>query len=492
MSNSLTLRITDAGRAAMVNAENTGTDPLTITHIAIGSGLYETTDNQTELQTEIKRLTTFGGQAVAADTVHVTVLDESTDAYSLGEFGLITDAGVLFAVYSGEVAPILEKAASGMMVLSVDAVITSVNVQNLSFSGTGFMLPPGTETVPGILRLADNTEALQGTDDQKAMTAKKTKAVIDQHKTEHDAHTWGQIAEKPVVVSQAHAEAGTVTTERRWTPQRVRQAILGWWNNSSAKTKLDGIATGATANATDAQLRARSSHTGTQAISTVSGLQSALDSKLNSNHSSVTNSREWTASTVSQSEAEAGTSSTRRAWTAQRVRQAIVGWWNGVTSSWGRSFVTSSNAESARASLNLGSMATRNTGTGGSEHRTNAQNDLRYLLRSDNGVFKQLPGLVAENLDNRIDAGNGVASMASQANATLGNNFPWGGAGGTLLNFAQGSYGTQIYNTRSGGGIFWRVKRNSNGDMSEWKRFWDSETLQFSLSGTTLTITDNS
>ncbi len=45
------------------------------------------------------------------------------------------------------------------------------------------------------------------------------------------------------------------------------------------KTKLAGIAAGATVNATDAQLRDRSTHTGEQAISTVTGLQSALDGK---------------------------------------------------------------------------------------------------------------------------------------------------------------------------------------------------------------------
>lgn len=44
-------------------------------------------------------------------------------------------------------------------------------------------------------------------------------------------------------------------------------------------TKLAGIAAGATANATDAALRDRATHTGTQAISTVSGLQTALDGK---------------------------------------------------------------------------------------------------------------------------------------------------------------------------------------------------------------------
>lgn len=45
------------------------------------------------------------------------------------------------------------------------------------------------------------------------------------------------------------------------------------------KTKLAGIATGATQNAPDASLRDRTTHTGSQAISTVSGLQVTLDAK---------------------------------------------------------------------------------------------------------------------------------------------------------------------------------------------------------------------
>lgn len=39
---------------------------------------------------------------------------------------------------------------------------------------------------------------------------------------------------------------------------------------------------------------------------------------------------EWTAATVDQAEAEAGTATTRRAWTAERVRQAIAAWWQTV------------------------------------------------------------------------------------------------------------------------------------------------------------------
>lgn len=76
-------------------------------------------------------------------------------------------------------------------------------------------------------------------------------------------------------VSQADAEAGTSTDRKAFTALRVFQAIAAWWAASSAKTKLDGIASGATANATDAQLRDRTTHTGTQLASTISDFSSA-------------------------------------------------------------------------------------------------------------------------------------------------------------------------------------------------------------------------
>lgn len=68
---------------------------------------------------------------------------------------------------------------------------------------------------------------------------------------------------------------------------------------------------------------------------------------------------EWTAETVSQPDAEAGAATTRRAWTAQRVRQAIVAWWNSVSSTWGRGFVSSADAAAGRTALGLGTAATR-------------------------------------------------------------------------------------------------------------------------------------
>ncbi len=80
----------------------------------------------------------------------------------------------------------------------------------------------------------------------------------------------------PAAASQAEAEAGSGTAIRSWTSQRIWQAIAAWWNASAMKTKLDGVAAGATANATDAQLRDRSTHTGTQLAATIGDLAAAV------------------------------------------------------------------------------------------------------------------------------------------------------------------------------------------------------------------------
>lgn len=168
----LNLKITDAGRQALVDAENTGTLPLKLSVIALGSGRYTPTGTETALQAEIKPLNTFGAEVVAPDTIHVTITDESADTYTLGEFGLYTDTGVLFAIYS-QTSPILEKAANAMMLLSVDVVLTSVTPGSVTIGDTDFILPPATETRQGLVELASNAEALAGTDLLRAMTPKR-------------------------------------------------------------------------------------------------------------------------------------------------------------------------------------------------------------------------------------------------------------------------------------------------------------------------------
>ena len=113
--------------------------------------------------------------------------------------------------------------------------------------------------------------------------------------------------------------------------------------SSSDKSKLDGVATGATANSSDATLLARANHTGTQSVSTITGLGTAAttaatdyataaqgtkaDSAIQPGNAALSDSREWSAATIDQAEAEAGTATTRRAFTAQRVFQAVAAWW---------------------------------------------------------------------------------------------------------------------------------------------------------------------
>ena len=77
------------------------------------------------------------------------------------------------------------------------------------------------------------------------------------------------------------------------------------------------------------------------------------------NDSRLSNNREWTAATISQAEAEVGTAATRRAFTAQRVRQAIVAWWNSATGVFGRDLVTSADNSVARDKLGLFTSALR-------------------------------------------------------------------------------------------------------------------------------------
>jgi hypothetical protein len=209
-------------------------------------------------------------------------------------------------------------------------------------------------------------------------------------------------------VSQAEAEAGTATTRRAWTAQRVRQAIAAVTDGITLAA-LGGVPTTRTINSkalsTDitlsysdvgavptsrtvngkalssnitlsaADVSARpSSWTPTAAdvgavptSRTVNGKALSANISLSaadvgaradswlptvaeigavaSSDSRLTNSREWTGETISQAEAEAGTATTRRAFTAQRVRQAILAVTNALTySSVGAAAATHSHA----------------------------------------------------------------------------------------------------------------------------------------------------
>lgn len=174
------LIVTSAGRAALVNAENTGTNTVRVAAIGIGSSGFtaKPDGSDTSLPGEVKRLTTFAGLVVAADTLHVTIRDDSSDVYSMRGIGLYLEDGTLFALY-GQAGVILEKAAQAMMLMSADVVFTQVPATALTFGDANFINPPATTEVQGVVELATDAEAIAGSDAQRALTPRASKAGLD-------------------------------------------------------------------------------------------------------------------------------------------------------------------------------------------------------------------------------------------------------------------------------------------------------------------------
>ena len=145
----LEITITDAGRAEIVNADNTGTGPVEITEIGLGTGQYTPDPTQTALVSEVKRISTISGLVLSPALIHVIGRDDTTDAYSVSEFGLYTESGTLFAVYS-QGTPYAEKVSGSSFLIAVDIAITTLDATSITFGDTTFVNPPATLTQQGI------------------------------------------------------------------------------------------------------------------------------------------------------------------------------------------------------------------------------------------------------------------------------------------------------------------------------------------------------
>lgn len=175
----LILTITDAGRAALVNAGNTGTNPVLMASVGVSATSFTPTPAVTSLPDEIKRITTIAGEAVADDTMHVTVRDESADIYTVRSFGLYLADGTLFAVYS-QANPIMEKSAQALLLLAIDVVFADIEATDIAFGDASFSNPPATTERQGVVELATDAETETGSDAVRAVTPKGLKAAVIQ------------------------------------------------------------------------------------------------------------------------------------------------------------------------------------------------------------------------------------------------------------------------------------------------------------------------
>ncbi len=165
----LNLIVTEEGRAALLNAEQTGTDAVIIVEAGLSAAALTPTPDLTALPGELRRVATVGGTGTADDVIHVSILDDSDEAYTLRSFALYLDDGRLFAIY-GQAGPILTKTATSTALIAIDCIFADIAAASVTFGDTNFTDPNATTARRGLIEIATNAEAQAGADTARALT----------------------------------------------------------------------------------------------------------------------------------------------------------------------------------------------------------------------------------------------------------------------------------------------------------------------------------
>lgn len=165
----LTILITNAGRAALINADRSGTRAVRVATVGVSPTATVPAATATALPGEIKRIATISGAQTAADMIHLTVQDESAAVYTVRSFGLYLDDGTLFAIY-GQADVIVEKSAQALLLLAIDVTLQDIAATSITFGNANFLLPAATTERQGLVELATSAEARAGTDGTRALT----------------------------------------------------------------------------------------------------------------------------------------------------------------------------------------------------------------------------------------------------------------------------------------------------------------------------------
>lgn len=221
------------------------------------------------------------------------------------------------------------------------------------------------------------------------------------------------------------ANAVTITPSGGGTAAEIPQAsdTNAGVMPADAHVKLSGIATGATANATDATLLDRANHTGTQAISTIVNLQTSLDGKAATSHTHA-------ATDISDSTAA------------------------------GRAILTAADATAQRTALGLGSLATQSGTFSGTSSGTNTGNvTLAASVSSVLALSGQQLQAVTDPVTDQILFFDQSAS--AWAYASLGDSLVMSG---TTLSVSLGTPGP-IGGTTPGEGTFNQINARTGIDV---------------------------
>ncbi|WP_277981530.1 hypothetical protein [Sphingomonas phyllosphaerae] len=175
----LQLVITDAGRAAVLDQAGGGFRAVRVAAVGLSPTALRATPTAAALAGETKRVATIAGEATAADTIHLTVTDETADAYAVRAFALYLADGTLFALY-GQDEVIVEKSPQALLLLALDVALVDVPAMAITFGSAAFTNPAATTKRAGVVTLATPDEARAGADRVRALTPATARgAVLD-------------------------------------------------------------------------------------------------------------------------------------------------------------------------------------------------------------------------------------------------------------------------------------------------------------------------
>lgn len=222
------LLVTNAGLAAVVAANKSGTNKVTINKAGLGTGKYTPAGNRTAMYAKFKDLSTIAGGGIDANTIHVEIRDESTDSYTVYELGLFLSDGTLFAIASST-EPFMQKASGSVGIIACDIRLADVSVENITFGATNFSVPQATETTAGVAEIATLEEAAAGTDHSRIVTPKALK-----QETGKCVHLSGNetvagvktFSSSPKGKTPAAAENSTVIPTTEWVKSLIATTLL--------------------------------------------------------------------------------------------------------------------------------------------------------------------------------------------------------------------------------------------------------------------------
>ena len=174
----ITLVVTNAGRAALVDAATAGTFAVRIAEAGLTASAFTPLATATTLPGEFARIAGVSGSAIDPDTITLVIRDDSAAIYTLRGLGLFLDDGTLFAIYS-QPSAILEKSANSTALIVLDVRFADIDATSLTFGDANFLNPPATTSVQGVIEIATDAEAIAGVDAVRAITPASLKALID-------------------------------------------------------------------------------------------------------------------------------------------------------------------------------------------------------------------------------------------------------------------------------------------------------------------------